>query len=195
MTPRQMMLARSAPADALLGRDPLALLIGLVLDQQVPMEKAFVGPYELSVRLGHDLDAAELAGADPDEFAALFARPPALHRFPGSMAGRVQAMCRVLVDDYGGDATRIWSDASDGATLLRRVRALPGFGDAKARITVALLGKQFDVQPAGWREAAGDYGGKDVYRSVADITDDASLARVRAYKKERKAAAKAAAGQ
>ncbi len=193
MTSRKMVLAQSAPADDLLGRDPLALLIGLVLDQQVPMEKAFVGPYELSARLGHDLDAAEIAGADPEELAAVFARPPALHRFPGSMAGRVQAMCQLLVDDYGGQAERIWSDVPDGVTLFRRLKALPGFGDAKARITVALLGKQYGVTPKGWREAAGDYGEKDVYRSVADITDDASLVRVRAYKKERKAAAKAAA--
>ncbi len=195
MTSRTIVLARSAPADALLASDPLALLIGLVLDQQVPMEKAFTGPYELATRLGQDLDATRLAGADPDELAAVFTRPPALHRFPGSMAGRVQAMCQMLVDDYGGDPERVWSDVPDGATLLRRLRALPGFGEAKARITVALLGKQYGVQPEGWREAAGSYGEKDVYRSVADITDDASLARVRAYKKEQKAAAKAAANR
>ncbi len=195
MTSRRIVLARSAPADALLSSAPLALLIGLVLDQQVPMEKAFTGPYELTTRLGQDLDATRLAGADPAELAAVFARPPALHRFPGSMAGRVQAMCRMVVDDYGGDPERIWSGVPDGATLLRRLRALPGFGEAKARITVALLGKQYGVQPRGWREAAGAYGEKGVYRSVADITDDASLARVRAYKKEQKAAAKAAANR
>jgi uncharacterized HhH-GPD family protein len=135
-----------------------------------------------------------LARMDPDELGTLFATPPALHRFPGSMAKRTQALCAQLCDEYDAEAERVWSDAEDGKTLLRRLKALPGFGQQKAQITVALLGKQLGVQPAGWREAAGEYGEDGVFRSVADITDDTSLQQVRAFKQERKAAARNAAG-
>jgi uncharacterized HhH-GPD family protein len=183
-------LSGSEQADALLSSDALALLIGLVLDQQVPMEKAFVGPYVLTERLGHALDAAELSAADPDEFALMFATPPAVHRFPAAMAKRVQAMCALLCESYDGRAENVWAGVTDGATLLRRLKTLPGFGDQKARITVALLGKQLGVKPSGWRKAAGEYGEPDVFRSIADITDEGSLRRVRQFKQERKAAAR-----
>jgi uncharacterized HhH-GPD family protein len=186
-------LVGSEPADALLSSDPLALLIGLVLDQQVTMEKAFVGPYVLTERLGHGLDAAEIAGADPDEFAALFATPPAVHRFPAAMAKRVQALCALLCESYDGQADHVWAGVTDGPMLLRRVKTLPGFGEQKARITVALLGKQLGVTPKGWRQAAGEYGEAGVFRSIADITDDASLQQVRRFKQERKAAARSKA--
>jgi uncharacterized HhH-GPD family protein len=179
-------------ANELLQRDPLALLIGMVLDQQVTFEKAFSSPYVLAERIGvKDLDAAALVAFDADELTTVFATPPALHRFPKAMAARVQEICRLLVEEYDGDAERLWSDATTGKELLNRVAALPGFGKQKAQIFVALLGKQFGVQPKGWREAAGDYGVKGSYKSVADIVDEASLLKVRAYKKEMKAAAKA----
>ncbi|MBA2308617.1 MAG: hypothetical protein H0W01_04800, partial [Pseudonocardiales bacterium] len=137
-----MCLAQDPAADALLDRDPLALLVGMVLDQQIPLEHAFSSPHVLVQRLGHDLDAHQLADFDPDELAAVFARPRALHRFPRSMAGRVQQVCRALVERYDGDVAGLWRDASDGRELLARVKALPGFGEQKARIFVALLGKQ-----------------------------------------------------
>ncbi|MCI4064923.1 Fe-S cluster assembly protein HesB [Micromonospora sp. R77] len=181
-------------ANDLLTRSPLALLLGMVLDQQVPMEKAFSSPYVLATRLGHEPDSRELAGYDPEALVALFARPPALHRFPKAMAARVQEVCQVLVDRYDGDPARLWSEAADGAELLRRVGELPGFGKQKAQIFVALLGKRFGVTPTGWREAAGGYGDADAYRSVADVTDTESLRRVREYKQQAKAAAKAAKG-
>ncbi|MFG1888313.1 HhH-GPD-type base excision DNA repair protein [Micromonospora sp. NPDC049051] len=178
-------------ANRLLERSPLALLLGMVLDQQVPMEKAFSSPYVLAQRLGRDLNARELAGYDPEALVEMFARPPALHRFPKAMAARVQEVCRVLVDRYDGDATRLWSDAADGRELLRRIGDLPGFGTQKSQILLALLGKRFGVTPAGWREAAGGYGDPDAHRSVADVTDADSLRRVREYKQQMKAAAKA----
>ncbi|MER6753900.1 HhH-GPD-type base excision DNA repair protein [Micromonospora echinofusca] len=178
-------------ANRLLERSPLALLLGMVLDQQVPMEKAFSSPYVLAQRLGRELDARELAGHDPEALVALFAQPPALHRFPKAMASRVQEVCRVLVDRYDGDAARLWSDVADGRELLRRIADLPGFGAQKAQIFLALLGKRFGVTPAGWREAAGGYGDADAHRSVADVTDADSLRRVREYKQQMKAAAKA----
>ncbi|MEU4214370.1 HhH-GPD-type base excision DNA repair protein [Actinoplanes sp. NPDC026623] len=181
-----------AEANALLDRDPLAVLIGLTLDQQITMEKAFTSPYVLAQRLGHDPTAAELAGFDLDELIAIFAKPPALHRFPKAMAARVQDVCRVLVDRYDGDAAALWRDVPTGAELYKRIFALPGFGKQKAQIFVALLGKQYGVQPPGWRAAAGGYGEEDSYRSVADIVDDDSLARVRANKKQMKAEARAA---
>ncbi|MEV2242009.1 HhH-GPD-type base excision DNA repair protein [Micromonospora sp. NPDC049891] len=180
-------------ANRLLARDPLALLIGMVLDQQVSMEKAFSSPYVLAQRLGHDLDARELAGFDPEALVAIFARPPALHRFPKAMAARVQEVCRVLVERYDGDAARLWADPADGRELLGRITALPGFGRQKAQIFLALLGKRFAVRPPGWREAAGDYGDPDAHRSVADVTDGESLRLVREYKQQMKAAAKASA--
>ncbi len=183
-----------AEANELLARDPLALLIALVLDQQVPMEKAFSSPYVLAQRLGHDPGAAELAEYDPERLAEIFATPPALHRFPKSMAARVQEVCRALVDQYDGHAAALWTGVSDGRELLKRLQALPGFGKYKAQILVALLGKQYGVQPAGWREAAGGYGQEGAFHSVADIVDEESLARVRAHKKEQKALAKGSAG-
>ena len=185
-------LAQDSDADGLLSVDPLALLIGMVLDQQIPMEKAFRSPYDLRERLGHDLDAEEIARYDPEALIALFARPPALHRFPGSMARRVQQMCAHLVERYGGSAAALWETADTGDDLLRRLRAVPGFGEQKAQIFLALLGKQLGVTPPGWREAAGPYGDPDAARSVADITGPETLAAVRAYKQEQKAAAKQA---
>ena len=186
-------LGQNTEADALLDRDPLALLIGMVLDQQVPLEKAFSSPLELSKRLGHDLDAQELADYDSDALAVIFAQRPALHRFPTSMAGRVQGVARVLVADYDGNVTQLWTGVEDGHELLARITALPGFGGQKAGIYLALLGKQRGVRPAGWREAAGEFGKDGVYLSVADIVDSESLLRVRDYKQQQKAAAKAAA--
>lgn len=186
-------LAQQPEADELLGRSPLAALIGMLLDQQIPMEWAFTGPYTVARRLGtDDLDAAEIAAHDPDAFSELLREKPAVHRYPASMAKRVQELCRFLVDEYGGDASAVWTDAADGAELLTRLKALPGFGEQKAQIFLALLGKQYGVRPEGWREAAGPYGEKGSYRSAADITGPESLARVRAYKQEKKAAAKAA---
>jgi uncharacterized HhH-GPD family protein len=182
-------------ANELLSRDPLALLIGMLLDQQVPLERAFSAPYDLVRRLGHEPTALELATSDPEALAAVFAERPALHRYPKSMAARVQALCQLIVARYDGDAARVWGDATDGTDLRKRVAELPGFGAQKAQIFVALLGKQLGVQPAGWREAAGAFGEPGTYCSVADISDDDSLARVRAYKQQLKAAAKTAAAQ
>ena len=189
----ELCLAQDPDADALLSRDPLALLIGMVLDQQIPLEWAFKGPLHMTQRLGRDLDAGDIAGRDPDELAKVFATPPAIHRFPGSMAGRVQQLCRVVADDYDGDAAAVWRDAKDGADLLKRVEALPGFGKQKAKIFVALLGKQLGVKARGWREAAGEFGEAKSYKSVADIKDAKSLDKVRAFKKQMKAEAKAKA--
>jgi uncharacterized HhH-GPD family protein len=180
-------------ANALLSRSPLALLIGMLLDQQVTIEKAFSSPAVLVERLGHEPDAAELAGYDPGALAAVFAQRPALHRYPRAMAARVQELCRLLVDRYDGDPERIWSGVRSGAELLGRVAELPGFGAQKAQIFVALLGKQFGVRPKGWRQAAGPFGEQTSYRSVADIVDADSLARVRAFKQGLKAAAQAQA--
>jgi uncharacterized HhH-GPD family protein len=180
-------------ADDLLDRDPFALLAGMLLDQQFPMERAFAGPQKIAERLGVDrLDPATIADQDPATFATLCATPPAVHRYPGSMAGRLQALAGVIVGDYDGDTSALWRTAASGADLYGRLRALPGFGEAKARIFVALLGKQRGVRPEGWRDAAGRYGEDGVYRSVADVVDGASLARVRATKQEAKRAAKAA---
>jgi len=183
-----------AKANELLSRNPLSLLIAMMLDQQVPLEKAFSSPYELTVRLGHEPTANELADFNPEALAAIFAERPALHRFPKAMAARTQELCRALVDHYDGEAARVWTDAATGDELLARLAELPGFGNYKAQITVALLGKQLGVRPTGWREAAGHFGTDGSHYSVADIVDDASLAAVRAYKKEMKAAAKAGAG-
>lgn len=180
-------------ADALLARDPLALLIGMVLDQQVPLEWAFQGPFTLRQRLGRPLKAAELAAMDPEELTELFCRRPALHRFPAANAKRVQALCQLLVERHRGRAERVWTTAADGAELLRNVKALPGFGEQKARIFVALLGKQLGVRPPGWVEAAEPYGRPGTTMSVADIDGPESLAAVRRYKQEKKAAARAAA--
>src|SRR5438477_3592957 len=179
-------------ANELLHRSPLALLVAMIIDQQVPLEKAFSSPYELAQRLGHEPDARELADSDPGALVEVFAQRPALHRFPKAMAARVQEACRLIVERYDGDTERLWREAKDGKELLKRVSELPGFGKQKAQIMVALLGKQFGVQPQGWREAAGEFGAARSYKSVADIVDDASLAKVRSYKQQLKAAAKAA---
>jgi uncharacterized HhH-GPD family protein len=181
-------------ANALLSRSPLALLIAMLLDQQVPLERAFSAPYDLTRRLGHEPTAQELAGYDPEALAAVFAERPALHRYPKSMAARVQALCQLLVARYDGDAGRVWAGVADGRELLKRVAELPGFGPQKAQIFVALLGKQLGVRPPGWREAAGTFGDPGTFCSVADISDDESLGRVRAYKQQLKAAAKARTG-
>ncbi|MFH9430312.1 HhH-GPD-type base excision DNA repair protein [Streptomyces sp. NPDC017615] len=186
-------LAQDPEADALLGRSPLAALTGMLLDQQIPMEWAFKGPETIARRMGtDDLDAHDIAARDPEEFAALLSAKPAVHRYPGSMAKRVQTMCQYLVEHYDGDAEAVWRDAGSGPELLKRLEALPGFGKQKAQIFLALLGKQLGVAPEGWREAAGAYGEAKSYRSVADITGPESLAKVRAHKQEMKAAAKAA---
>jgi uncharacterized HhH-GPD family protein len=189
-------VALSLPIDAeaneLLQRSPLALIIGMVLDQQVPFEWAFSAPHELTKRLGHEPTARELAEYDPDALAEIFSQRPALHRFPKANAKRVQEVCQLLVDRYDGDVVRLWTDAKTGQELLKRISELAGFGKQKAQIMVALLGKQYGVQPKGWREAAGDYGPAGSYKSVADITDLDSLAKVRSYKQEMKAAAKKA---
>jgi uncharacterized HhH-GPD family protein len=184
-------IAQDAAADELLGRDPLALVIGMLLDQQFPMERAFGSPRLLADRLGVEtLSAADLADADPEHLVTVFKGPPALHRYPGSMAARTQELCRLLVERYGGRAEGLWADAPDGATLLRRLGELPGFGAQKSKIFLALLGKQYGVTPTGWREAAGDYGTEGSHRSVADITGPESLAEVRRFKQEQKQAAK-----
>ena len=175
-------------ADALLEENPFALLTGMLLDQQFPMEHAFAGPAKIRDRLG-SLDPAVVAAADPQQFAALCAQPPAVHRYPGSMAARLQALARHVLAEYEGDAAALWSTAPDAAELFRRLRALPGFGETKARIFVALLAKQLHVQPTGWREVAGDYG-EEGHRSVADVVDAASLALVRQHKRQMKAASR-----
>ncbi|MGW2563123.1 HhH-GPD-type base excision DNA repair protein [Streptomyces sp. NPDC001514] len=186
-------LAQQPEADELLGRSPLAALVGMLLDQQVPMEWAFSGPYTIARRLGSDdLDAHEIAAHDPEAFGALLSEKPAVHRYPGSMAKRIQQLCQYLVDEYDGDATALWRDAATGKELLARLNALPGFGKQKSQIFLALLGKQFGVTPEGWREAAGPYGEEGSYRSAADITGPESLAKVRSYKQEMKRAAKTA---
>jgi uncharacterized HhH-GPD family protein len=184
-------LAQEADADKLLSEDPLALLIGMVLDQQIPLEWAFKGPLMLRDRLG-GLDATDIAKRDPEELGKVFAERPALHRYPGSMAKRVHELCTRIVEEYDGDPAAVWTTATTGEQLYKGIRNLPGFGEQKARIFVALLGKQLDVQPRGWQQAAGEYGKKGSYMSVADIVDGASLGRVRQYKQEKKAAAKAA---
>lgn len=194
MTAQSLFLTGNPEADALLAADPNALLLGMVLDQQIPMEKAFSGPAVIAERMGGRLDVTAIARADEQEFAALCATPPAVHRFPGSMAGRVQAVCRVLVEDYDADAAKLWADVADGAELRRRIAALPGFGEQKSKIFVALLGKQYGVTPDGWREAAGSYGEQGSRISVADVVDVDSLGQVRAAKKAAKAAAKADRG-
>jgi len=188
-----LFLSGDAKADALLAKTALALVIGMVLDQQVPMEKAFSGPAELERRLGRPLDAARIAAMDPDKLVELFTTRPSLHRFPGSMAARVQKVCRVIADEYDNDASNIWTGAADGRELMARVKALPGFGEQKARIFVALLGKRLGVSAPGWEEASSPYGEPGSFRSVADIVDADSLARVRQFKQAAKASAKAGA--
>jgi uncharacterized HhH-GPD family protein len=187
---RTVHLAQDPDADALLAKEPLALLIGMLLDQQIAMEVAFKGPKKLYDRLGK-LDVHHIAEYDPDEFATLATTPPAIHRYGGSMARRLQALCQYLVEHYDGLTERIWTDGDpDAKEVFKRLKALPGFGDQKAKIFLALLGKQYGVQPAGWREAAGAYGEKGSRRSIADVVDAKSLEEVRTFKKAAKAAAK-----
>jgi uncharacterized HhH-GPD family protein len=187
----KLRLAGDPSADALLDENPLALLIGALLDQQVPMETAFAGPKKIADRIG-GIDAALIADYDPDEFTALCSQRPAIHRFPGSMAKRIQTLAREVVDRYDGDAAGIWTAGNpDAAEVLRRLKALPGFGDQKARIFLALLGKQYGVTPKGWRAAAGEYGKAGTCMSVADIVDAASLEQVRSHKRRMKAGPKA----
>jgi len=183
-----LQLVQDPEADALLESNPFALLVGMLLDQQIPLEVAFAGPKKIADRMG-GVDAREIADYDPDKFAALCAERPSVHRFPGSMAKRIQALAQIVVDPNGGEATGVWSAGDpDGAEVLQRLKELPGFGDQKARIFLALLGKQYGVTPKGWREAAGDYGKAGSHLSVADIVDAGSLEKVRSYKKKMKAA-------
>jgi uncharacterized HhH-GPD family protein len=185
-------LTTDSEANELLEREPLALLIGMLLDQQVTIETAFAGPKKILDRIGA-MDARTIAEYDPVKFAALCSTPPAIHRFPGSMSKRVQAMCQGLVEEYDGSAEALWTAGNpNGAEVLKRLRALPGFGEIKAKIFLALLGKQRGLKATGWQKAAGDFAKKGSHLSVADITDNASLLEVRAYKKQMKAAAKAA---
>lgn len=218
----KLCLAQDPDADALLESSPFALLTGMLLDQQIPMEVAFAGPKKIADRIAAasnngvgtsqqipmevafagpkkiadrigDVDARVIADYNPDEFTALCSETPAIHRFPGSMSTRLQALAQAIVDEYDGDVSRLWTEGDpDGAEVLRRLKRLPGFGDQKARIFLALLGKQYGVTPKGWRAAAGDYGKAGTHMSVADVVDADSLQEVRAYKKEMKAAAKAA---
>jgi uncharacterized HhH-GPD family protein len=183
-------LTGNAVADTLLAADRNAVLLGMVLDQQVTMEKAFTGPAVIAERMGGQLDVAAIAAADPEEFAALCAKPPAVHRFPGSMAGRVQGVCQVLVRDWDGQASRMYASATTGDGLKKLIASLPGFGEQKASIFVALLGKRFGVTPPGWEKAAGPYGAQGTYVSVADIVDPESLQRVREAKRLAKAMAR-----
>jgi uncharacterized HhH-GPD family protein len=191
VAPPTLRLAQDPDADALLASNPLALLMGMLLDQQFPLEWAFRGPWRLAQRMERtSLDAAEIADWEPEAFVKLMAGPPALHRYPAAMAERVQALCRVVVDQYGGDAAALWETAGTAKELLARLRALPGFGEQKARIFVALLGKQLGVRPEGWREVAGPYGEDGSRRSAADVTDAETLAEVRAFKQAAKRATK-----
>jgi uncharacterized HhH-GPD family protein len=191
MPQAEIRIAQDENADRVLTESPFALLTGMLLDQQFPMERAFAGPARIAERMG-SFEPVAVAAADPEEFAEICSRTPAIHRFPGSMATRIQTLARQVVDEYDGDTTRLWTEADSGADLLKRLTALPGFGQQKARIFVALLGKQLGVRPEGWREAAGDYAEEGSYRSVADVVDPDSLERVRAFKKEKKAAARTA---
>jgi uncharacterized HhH-GPD family protein len=187
---RTLHLTGDAEADALLSKDPFALLTGMLLDQQIAMEVAFIGPKKIADRMG-GFDVRRIAESDPDEFVDLCVARPAIHRYGGAMARRVHALAQHIVANYDGKAERIWTAGKpDGAEVLRRLKALPGYGDQKARIFLALLGKQRGVRPEGWREAAGAYGDEGSHRSIADVTSAASLAEVRAFKKAAKAAAK-----
>jgi uncharacterized HhH-GPD family protein len=175
-------------ADGLLNRDGTALLIGMLLDQQVPMEWAFTGPETLRRRLGH-LDAARIAAMSRDDFVAVCREKPAIHRFPASLGQRIHELCTVIVERYDGDGAKVWAGVTDGTELYDRLHALPGYGEEKSRIFVAILGKSQGITPEGWRQAAGKFG-DDTPRSVADITGPESLAKVRDWKRAQKAANK-----
>jgi len=187
----ELHLSQDPEADRLLSDNPLALLIGMVLDQQVPLEWAFAGPAELQRRLGAPLDARAIAAMDPESLVRAFADKPALHRYPASMAARVQELCRLVTDRYGGEADRIWTGVPSASELLRRIKELPGFGEHKAKIFVALLGKQLGVRPEGWETVSAPFGDEGSFRSVADITDVDTLTKVRTFKQSLKAAHKA----
>ena len=186
----ELHLAQNPDADKVISKNPYALLVGMLLDQQVTIEVAFSAPAELERRLGKKIDAPTVAAVDPDELAAVFSRRPALHRYPASMARRVHDLSRVLVEDYNGKADHLWRDAASGKELVARLRALPGFGEQKAKIFAALLGKQLEVRPDGWKQASTPYGDDGSFRSVADIVDADTLDRVRAFKQEMKTRAK-----
>lgn len=184
-----MQIAQDADADRLLSDNPFALLVGMLLDQQYPMEHAFRGPHKIATRIG-SFGPAAIAAYDPAEFEEICATPPAIHRYGRSMARRVQDLARVVVEQYGGDASSIWTTSASATDLLKRLQALPGFGEQKARIFAALLGKQLGHRPYGWRKTIGPYAEEGSTRSVADVTDAASLQKVREFKKAQKAAAK-----
>lgn len=186
-------LAGDEAADRLLVEDPFALLIGMVLDQQIPLERAFSAPASLKERLGGTLEVESIAAMDPKALSDVFSTKPALHRFPGAMAGRVQLLAQLLLEKYDGDAARVWTDAADGSELLRNVRELPGFGEQKARIFIGLLGKQLAIRPDGWERAAGNFGTAGTFASIADINSPEALLRVREHKAQMKAAQKSAA--
>src|SRR3954470_5917948 len=192
MTTMAIHITGDAAADQVLTDSPFALLVGMMLDQQYPMEHAFRGPHKVLTRFG-SIEPSAIAAADPEEFATLCSTPPAIHRYGRSMAARLQSLAQLVEEQYGGDAERIWTEATTGQELFDRVLALPGFGKQKAQIFVALLAKQLDVRPEGWQEVVGAYA-EDGYRSVADVTQPASLQKVRAFKKEKKAAARAKVG-
>ena len=189
MSSRTIRIAQDEHADEVLSTDDFGLLVGMLLDQQFPMERAFAGPAKILDRFG-TLDPAAIAAAEAEAFADLCATPPAVHRYGRSMAGRIQALAVVVRDDYAGDASTIWSTATTGTDLFARLKALPGFGEQKAKIFLPLLGKQYGFTGAGWREAAGAYGDEGSYRSVADIVSPESLTLVREHKRAVKAAAK-----
>lgn len=176
----------NAASDKLLNSNGTALLIGMLLDQQVPMEWAFKGAHTLKQRLGH-LDPRRIANMDPDRFLAVCLDKPAIHRFPKAMAQRIQGMCRIIADDYGNKGENIWAGVEDAAELFERLRKLPGYGEEKAQIFIALLGKRFDITPVGWKKAAGVFSDSNP-RTVADITSPETLLKVRAWKKAEKAA-------
>lgn len=183
---KRLCLAQQSDADELLSRDPFALLVGMLLDQQIPMERAFAGPVQIAARMEGSFDPCTVAAYDPDGFVEVVAGPPAVHRFPTAMAARIQTLAKHLDEEYGGNAAAVWADVKSGDDLLARLSALPGFGAQKAKIFVALLGKQMKVRPRGWREASEPYGEDGAFKSVADVTDAGSLAKVRQYKQEQK---------
>lgn len=185
-----MFLASTDDANALLERDPFALLLGMMLDQQIPMEKAFTSPAVLRERLGGALSPAALAEADPEQIDEIFRRTPALHRFPGAMAVRAQELARIIRDSYNGEAATVWSTAASGAELVTRLEKLPGFGSQKARMFAALVAKQLGAQPVGWSEATHPYGEPGTFSSAADVVDAASLAKVKEHKRLAKAMSK-----
>ncbi|MDE0132558.1 MAG: Fe-S cluster assembly protein HesB [bacterium] len=185
--PESLPWTNNPDADRLLAEDSLALLIGMLLDQQFPMERAFFGPYLLQERLGGPLDAGEIADWDPEELAAIFRGPPAIHRYPASMAKRTQALCRTLVEEYDGAAERLWNEAEDGRDLYKRLKSLPGYGEMKSRVFVGILGKRMGVQPPGWEEEAAQR------PSIADVARWEDVAELRAMKREMKKAAQAKA--